>query len=274
MNAHAESAESAEEIESMRFKDKVVLVTGASRNTGVGVAALFLREGAKVCICGSTPKSTAQGGQFLREMGLDGFLEVPADIGDTAQVRAMFAKIREVHGRIDIVVNNACNQGIGPSFEEMDPEYFLSVIRTNLLGTFQVSQEAVKMMLAQESRGVIVNLGSNVSMRAIRKRTAYVASKGGIDALTRAMAVDLGPKGIRVNMVAPGYIFTNRWEKLDDETRKRRRLNCPLGVEATADDIAQAVAFMASDASRNICGERLVVDAGCSAQHMPIDVDV
>jgi NAD(P)-dependent dehydrogenase (short-subunit alcohol dehydrogenase family) len=258
----------------MRFKGKVVLVTGASRNTGVSIAALFIREGAKVCVSGSTPASTARGGATLRGMGLDGFLEVPADIGDTGQVRALFAKIRAVHGRIDIVVNNACNQGIGPAFEEMDPEYFLSVVRTNLIGTFQVSQEAVKMMLQQESGGVIVNLGSNVSMRAIRNRTAYVASKGGLDALTRSMAVDLGPKGIRVNMVAPGYIFTDRWEKISEAARARRRLNCPLGFEAAGDDIAQAVAFMASDASRNICGERLVVDAGCSAQHMPVDVDL
>jgi len=258
----------------MRFHDKVVLVTGASRNTGVGIAALFIREGAKVCINGSTPASTAQGGRLLREMGLEGFLETPADIGDIAQVRAMFCKIREVYGRIDILVNNACNQGIGPAFEDMTPEYFLSVIRTNLLGTFQVSQEAVKMMLRQETRGVIVNLGSNVSMRAIRNRCAYVSSKGGIDALTRAMAVDLGPKGIRVNMVAPGYIHTDRWDVLDEAKKKRRRMNCPIGMEATADDVAQAVAFLASDASRNICGERLVVDAGCSAQHMPADTDV
>ena len=258
----------------MRFKDKVVLVTGTSRNTGVGIAALFIREGAKVCVCSSTPESTAKGAAELRDMGLTGFTETPADISNTEQVRAMFKTIMDTFGRLDILVNNACNQGIGPAFEEMTPEFFLTVIKTNLLGTFQVSQEAVKMMLKQESRGVIVNLGSNVSMRSIRKRTAYVASKGGIDALTRSMAVDLGPKGIRVNMVAPGYIFTDRWEKLSEETMKRRRLNCPLGIEATADDIAQAVAFMASDASRNICGERLVVDAGCSAQHMPVDVDL
>lgn len=258
----------------MRFQDKVVLVTGASRNTGVGIAALFIREGAKVCICGSTPASTEQGGRFLRDMGLDGFIEVPCDIGNTDEVRAMFAVIRKTFGRIDIVVNNACNQGIGKPFEEMDPAYFMSVIQTNLLGTFQVSQEAVKMMLQQESRGVIVNLGSNVSTRAIRNRTAYVASKGGLDALTRSMAVDLSPKGIRVNMVAPGYIYTDRWDKLDEVSRTRRRKNCPLGFEASADDIAQAVAFLASDASRNIAGERIVVDAGCSAQHMPVDVDI
>lgn len=207
-------------------------------------------------------------------MGLTNFVETPADISDITAVRAMFHTIKETFGRIDILVNNACNQGIGPAFEEMDPEYFLSVIKTNLLGTFQVSQEAVKMMLTQESRGVIVNLGSNVSMRAIRNRTAYVSSKGGLDALTRSMAVDLGPKGIRVNMVAPGYIYTDRWDKLSEEKMKRRRLNCPIGMEATADDVAQAVAFLASDASRNICGERVVVDAGCSAQHMPVDVDL
>lgn len=256
-----------------RFENKVVLVTGASRNTGVGIAALFIREGAKVCICGSSEKSTAQGGKFLREMGLDGFTEVPCDISNLEQVKNMFGVIKEKFGRIDILVNNACNQGIGPAFEDMAPDYFLSVLKTNMLGTFQVSQQAVKMMLKQESRGVIVNLGSNVSMRAIRNRTAYVSSKGGVDALTRSMAVDLGPKGIRVNEVAPGYIYTDRWDKLDEATMKRRRLNTPIGMEATADDIAQAVAFMASDASKNIAGERLVVDAGCSAQHMPIDVD-
>ena len=102
---------------------------------------------------------------------------------------------------------------------------------------------------------------------------AYVASKGGIDALTRSMAVDLGPRGIRVNMVAPGYIHTDRWDKLDESLCTRRRNNCPLRPEASAEDIAQAVAFLASDASANICGERLVVDGGCSAQHMPEDAD-
>ena len=102
---------------------------------------------------------------------------------------------------------------------------------------------------------------------------AYVASKGGIDALTRSMAVDLGPRGIRVNMVAPGYIHTDRWDKLDESLCTRRRNNCPLRQEASAEDIAQAVAFLASDASANICGERLVVDGGCSALHIPEDVD-
>lgn len=95
----------------MRFHNQVVLVTGASRNRGVGISAIFLREGAKVCICGSTPASTAEGGRFLREQGLEGFLETPADISDPVQVQGMFAKIRETYGRIDVLVNNACQQG-------------------------------------------------------------------------------------------------------------------------------------------------------------------
>lgn len=256
-----------------RFTDKVALITGASRNTGVGIAALFLREGARVCICGSTQKSIQEGGKLLREQGFSGFREIACDISDSVQVDQMFEIIKNEFGRIDILVNNACDQGIGEPFEKMTPEYFLGVIKTNLLGTFQVSQHAVKMMLEQEERGVIVNLGSNVSTRAIRNRTAYCTSKGGIDALTRSMALDLAPKGIRVNCVAPGYINTNRWDNLDESIKKRRRLNTPLGVEASYDDIAQAVAFFASDAAKNIAGERLVVDAGCSCQHMPVDTD-
>lgn len=256
-----------------RFENKVVLVTGASRNTGVAIAALFIREGAKVFTCGSTAESTAKGEAALKGMGLDGFTAIPCDISDPEQVKAMFRRIQEEAGRIDILVNNAANQGIGPAFIDMEPSFFLNVLKTNMVGGFQVTQQAVRMMLKQESKGVVVFLGSNVSMRAIRNRTAYVASKGGIDALVRSLALDLGPLGIRVNEVAPGYIYTERWDALTEDIKARRRLNCPLRKEASGDDIAQAVAFLASDASKNIAGERIVVDAGCSCQHMPEDVD-
>ncbi|MBU2904108.1 SDR family oxidoreductase [Arenibacter algicola] len=257
----------------MRFKDKVVLVTGATRNTGVGIAALFIKEGAKVCINGSTVKGVKNGAMKLNSMGLVNFHEFKADITNTQQVKEMFKLIHKKFGQIDILVNNAVDQGIGMKFDTMEPEHFLKVLKTNLFGTFQVSQQAVKLMLNQESKGVIVNLGSNVSTRAIHDRTAYVTSKGGIDALTRSMSIDLGPKGIRVNMVAPGYIFTDRWDKLTVDHVTRRRSNIPIGIEATIDDIAQAVAFLASDVAKNINGERLVVDGGCSAQHLPMDVD-
>lgn len=256
-----------------RFKGKVIIVTGASRNTGVAIARRFIREGAIVYSSASTEESTRHGAELIRASACGDFKSVACDISDEAQVKALFAKVLDDQGRLDILVNNACNQGIGPKFLDMASDFFLTVVKTNLLGTFQMCREAAKIMAKQESRGVIVNLGSNVSTRAIRNRTAYVASKGGIDALTRSIALDLGPLGIRVNEVAPGYINTNRWDKLDESVKARRRHNCPLRREATGDDIAGAVAFLASEDSGNMTGERIVVDAGCSCQHMPEDVD-
>ncbi len=264
-----------------RFEGKVVLVTGGNRNTGLDLTEIFVREGARVFMCGSSPASTERGAELLRQRGVTAFTAVPCDVSDAAQVAALFDRIERDAGRLDVLVNNAANQGIGHGSPlEMTTDQMLDVFRTNLLGGFQVTQTACKrFFLKQEpnpftrQKGVVVFLGSNTSMRAIRNRTAYVTSKGGIDALVRSLALDLGPLGIRVNEVAPGYIYTERWDALDETVKARRRLNCPLRHEATGGDIAEAVAFLASDAARNIGGERLVVDAGCSAQHMPEDVD-
>jgi len=257
-----------------KFENKVVLVTGSNQNTGLEIAAGFMDEGAEVIVTGPSAEDVGKGAAILRERGYTSFIECPADIRSLSDVENLFSVIKEKFGRLDVLVNNACDQGIGPAFLDMDPEFFLNVIKTNMLGTFQVSQQAVRMMVEQESKGIIVNLGSNTSVEAIRNRTAYVASKGGVDALTRSMALDLAPMGIRVNMVAPGYIYTSRWDVLDEKTKLRRRTNMPNGLEATGRDIANAVMFLASDDAKAICGERIVVDSGCSIQLMPVDVDV
>jgi NAD(P)-dependent dehydrogenase (short-subunit alcohol dehydrogenase family) len=257
----------------MRFSNKTVLVTGASRNTGLGIAGRFEAEGATVFVNGTTVDGVSRAVAELRSRGCERLIEAPADLGDAAAVDSLFALIRERTGRLDVLVNNAVLQGIGYSFEETPLEHFEKVLRVNLVGLFHVSREAAKMMIAQGG-GAIVNIGSNVSTRAIRKRSGYGASKGGVDGLTLAMAVDLGPRGIRVNTVAPGYIHTDRWESLSQQDTLRRRANVPLGKEASADEVASAVLFLASDEASNIHGARLVVDGGCSAQHMPSDVDV
>jgi NAD(P)-dependent dehydrogenase (short-subunit alcohol dehydrogenase family) len=211
----------------------------------------------------------------MEQLGAGGqgrLIELPGDIAHPEAVEAMFSKIRRF-GRLDVLVNNAVIQGVGPSFPDTTLELFESVLRVNLIGLFHMSREAARMMIAQGG-GAIVNIGSNVSKRAIHNRSAYVASKGGVDALTLAMAVDLAPHGIRVNTVAPGYIHTDRWEKLSEAHTQRRRANVPLGKEASAEDVANAVLFLASDEAASITGARLVVDGGCSAQHMPVDIDV
>lgn len=258
-----------------RFEGKVVLVTGGNRNTGLDLVERFLREGAKVYLCGSSEASTARGVEKLTARGLTGFTARACDISDAAQVAALFDLIERDAGRLDVLVNNAANQGIGHGGPlEMDPDLFFDVFKTNVAGAFRVTQTACnRFFMKQASRGAVVFLSSNTAQRAIRRRTAYCASKGAINSMVRALALDLAPLGIRVNACAPGYINTERWETLDPAVAARRRLNCPLRQEAKGADIAGVVAFLASDDAANMTGEIVTCDAGCSCQHMPEDVD-
>ena len=278
-----------------RFKDKVVLVTGGNRNTGLWIVKKFADEGAKVFMCGSSEASTQKGIESLRVwFGTDSVVSSSVasndagmtlkdakviaqacDVGNRAQVEALMDLIEKEAGRLDILVNNAADQGLGLGpILEMDPNAILKVMGTNVRGGFQVTQAAAKrFFVKQESHGTVVFLSSNTAMRAIRGRVAYCASKGAINSMVRALALDLAPFGIRVNCCAPGYIYTERWDVLDPKIAARRRANCPLGREAKGADIANVVAFLASEDSGNMTGEIVTCDAGCSAQHMPVDVD-
>ena len=265
-----------------RFEGKVVLVTGGNRNTGLDIVERFAREGATVYMCGSSEDSTAKGAAELKARGLDGIISRPCDISDAGQVDALFNAIEKGSGRLDILVNNAANQGIGHGGPlEMKPEMFYDVFKTNVMGGFRVTQAACNRFFMKKPyeigspyRGTVVFLPSNTAMRAIRGRTAYCASKGAINSMVRALALDLAPLGIRVNACAPGYIYTERWDVLPPEKAARRRLNCPLRKKAKGSDIANVVAFLASDDSGNMAGEIVTCDAGCSCQHMPEDVDM
>ena len=256
----------------MRFKGKVVLVTGAVRNTGLAIAEAFAEEGAKIALNGRKGEDVERVAAMLREKFGATVFEATADVADPEQVDAMFAKIKSEFGRLDILVNNAILQGVGHSFTDTPLELLNDVFAVNVFGAFHCAREAAKMMVEQ-GFGSIVNVGSNTSEQAIGDRTAYIASKGAIDALTRAMAVDLGPKGVRVNNVAAGYIHTDRWESLTKE-KERRRANIPLGAEASGREIADAILFMASDAASKITGTRLLVDGGVSSQLVPADCDM
>ena len=264
-----------------RFKDKVVLVTGGNRNTGLWLVKKFVDEGAKVFMCGSSAASTAAGVEKLKGLGVEKVTAQACDVGDKAQVNALMDLIEREAGTLDILVNNAADQGLGHGGPlEMDPDLILKVMGTNVRGGFQVTQAAANRFFMRRPyevggpyRGTVVFLSSNTAMRAIRGRTAYCASKGAINSMVRALALDLSPLGIRVNACAPGYIYTERWDVLDEKIKARRRANCPLGMEAKGADIANVVAFLASEDSGNMAGEIVTCDAGCSCQHMPKDVD-
>ncbi|MCQ2392205.1 MAG: SDR family oxidoreductase [Kiritimatiellae bacterium] len=263
------------------FENKVVLVTGGNRNTGLWLVKKFVDEGAKVFMCGSSEASTAKGVAALEAMGVEGVVAQACDIGDKAQVAALMDLVERTAGTLDILINNAADQGIGLGGPlEMDPDAILKVMGTNVRGGFQVTQAAANRFfmkkpyaVGQPYRGTVVFLSSNTAQRAIRGRTAYCASKGAINAMVRALALDLSPLGIHINACAPGYINTERWDVLDPKIAARRRANCPLGREASGMDIANVVAFLASDMSGNMAGEVVTCDAGCSCQHMPADVD-
>lgn len=260
------------------FSGKVVVVTGGNRNTGLAIVERFLRDGARVFFCGSSEASTQEGIDALRADGfVDGFTGVKCDVSKKEDVSALFDTVERESGRLDIVVSNAANFGLGQGGPlDMTEEQFLAVLNTNLLGCFRVVQGACKRFFLKQERnpatdqcGIAVVVGSNSSERVSRNRTSYCSAKGGMDALVRSLAVDLGPMGIRVNMVAPGFIYTNRWELLSDEIKAQRRANTVTGHESTGSDVAAAVAFLSSDGARTMQGARLVMDSGSTVQLYP-----
>ncbi len=247
---------------------KIALVTGATRHTGYAIAAELLRQGAIVYVNGRNAEDLAAA---VERLGA-GARPALADLSQEHAVRGMMADLLAEAGRLDILVNNACHLGIGPDFVETPMELLDQVLSVNLRATFLLAQLAAREMM-RHREGAIINISSNTADRVIRQRSTYIASKGAINALTRALAVELAPHGIRVNTVSPGYIHTTRWESISAATRDRRHANIPLGLEASGEDIGRAVVFFASEMANNIVGAHLTVDGGASTQLFPADVE-
>lgn len=256
----------------MIFTDKRVLVTGASVNTGLGIARRFAAEGAMVFVSDLDPTKTALAVRQLHQSTSERVFGIVGDLADESAIDRMFAEVQEMAGGLDVLVNNAAQHAIGFPFLETPLEVLMHALRVNLVGSFLCGQRAGRMM-REGGGGSIINVGSNCADRAIRERSAYIASKGAMEALTRAMAIELGPFGIRVNTVAPGYINTDRWLHLGPGVAARRRATVPTGRESTAEDVANAVLFLASDAARQVTGTRLTIDGGCSIQLLPEDAE-
>lgn len=248
---------------------RVALVTGAARHTGCAIAAELLRQGMRVYV---NDHDEAAVRSAVASLG-DEARPAPADLSQPEAVDAMCQRVLDDAGGIDLLVNNACHHGIGHGFLDTPMALFDEVLAVNVRSVFQLSQRVAQTMLERGS-GSIVHIGSNTSHRAIRNRSAYIASKGAIDSLTRAMALELAPHSVRVNTIAPGYVRTTRWDELPADTAERRHNNIPLRVEADGNDVARTVAFLGSDAARRITGQRIVVDGGMDIQLVPPDADV
>ena len=188
------------------------------------------------------------------------------------QAQALIDRTVDAFNRVDIVVNNAGIVAFIRPFLELAPEAWQRIIGVNLGGLFNVSVPAARVM-AQQGSGCIVNISSVGATRAHRNMVPYDATKGGIEAATRAMALDLAPHGIRVNAIALGNVRTDRWDGVSETEIARRRKVIPLGREETADDAAAAVVFLCSDDASYITGQTLGVDGGLLAQLRPPDAE-
>lgn len=251
------------------LEGKVVLVTGSAKGIGLAIAQRFAAAGSAVAMNDVNTDQLDESAQAVASTGAD-VMAVPADVADSGAVGAMIDQIMERHGRIDVVVNNAGIVSPMLHFFDADEAWWRRIVDVNLTGHFLVSHPAARIM-AKQGGGCIINMSSGGASRAHRSFTAYDATKGGIEALTRAMAVDLAPYGIRVNALMPGSIDTS---SQGAEYRQKSGVNIPLGRVGDPGEMAGAALFLASDDAGYITGDVIKVDGGMLAQQRSATVDI
>jgi 3-oxoacyl-[acyl-carrier protein] reductase len=240
---------------------RVVLVTGSSRGIGAEVAVKAAAEGATVAVHYLRSAEAAEGVVTrARSYGVESEA-FAADIGDGPQAEGLVAAVIDRFGRLDGLVNNAGQTLVGP-FLEITPAQWDEVIGTDLTAAYHTCRAALPSMVERGS-GTIVNIASRLGQMGIAETAAYSAAKAGLIGLTRALAREFGPHGIRVNAVAPGVTITEMTTDLVDSEEGRRRLrDMALGRFGRADEVADAVIFLLSDASSLFLGQTLNPNAG------------
>ncbi|PZU83273.1 MAG: short-chain dehydrogenase [Shinella sp.] len=249
----------------MRLANKIAIITGAGAGIGAATAEVFVKEGAKVVIAdfnGEAAKATADG------LG-DNAISIKVDVRRSEDVKAMVELAVSTFGGLDIIVNNA-GRGIIGTVETTSEDDWDDIVAVNLKGVYLCSKFAVPALRARGG-GSIINTASNIVTFGIRDRAAYVAAKGGVGALTRAMALDHAPDNIRVNSVAPGVIWSNYYDKMLKEVADPEafvnglKARSPMNRVGEPHDIAKAILYLASDESTFATGSMLTVDGGASA---------
>jgi 3-oxoacyl-[acyl-carrier protein] reductase len=240
---------------------RVVLVTGSSRGIGAEIVAKAAAEGAIVAVhYHGSPEAAARVVARARGLGVEAE-SFAADVGDGRQAEALVEQVIGRFGRVDALVNNAGLTQVGP-FLEIEPADWDAVIRTDLTAAFHTCRAALPSMVERGS-GTIVNIASRLGQMGVAETAAYSAAKAGLIGLTRSLAREFGPRGIRVNAVAPGVTITEMTADLVDSDEGRRRLrDMALGRFGRPEEVADAVIFLLSDASALFLGQTLNPNAG------------
>ena len=243
----------------MLLKDRTAVVTGGSRGIGYAVAEAFVKEGAKVVLCASREETAAKAVNSLKEKYPDAVISsIIPKLTDFSDVKVKFDKVAEEYGGIDILVNNA---GVSEStpFEQYTEELFDKVMDLNVKGIYNCSRAVVESM-EKKGKGVILNTSSMVSISGQPAGIAYPTSKFAVNGMTLSLARELGPKGIRVNAVAPGITNTDMMQAVPKEVIEPLIARIPLKRLGEPEDIANAFVFLASDMADYITGVTLSVD--------------
>ncbi|MBQ9965680.1 MAG: SDR family oxidoreductase [Clostridia bacterium] len=254
--------------------NKAVFITGAQMGTGYGIAEKFAGEGYDVFITSRKgAEAVAAAEKLSKDFGVfaRGY---ECNIRNEQQVIDIFADIDKTGRFVETVVLNAANMGFNPKdpaagqdFWTVTPEDFGEVFETNLVWNFTIIRQAA-IRMREKGKGSVVFISSNTAYRAIPNRAAYSASKGGINSLSKALAVDLGKYGIRSNVVLPGTIKTQRWVEMGSKQIVNGMLT-PIGDISDFEDIANAAFYFGTDASKNVTGSELILDGGMSCQLYP-----
>lgn len=251
---------------SLDFYGRVVWITGASKGLGRAMAFAFAGAGADLVLSARSAEALEEIAATLRGRGVRVAL-APGSVTEATDVEAAVATIEREHGRLDALINNA---GISPHFtgaEKLDEAALAEVLQTNLLGAFACCRAALPLLDASAD-GAVVNISSVHGHRSYRRLLAYAVSKGGLEMLTRVLADEWAPRGIRVNSLAPGYIETDMTEGLRAHDGLSADIlgRTPLGRFATPAEIAACAMFLASPIASYVTGTTLFADGGWSAR--------
>ncbi|GAF96728.1 unnamed protein product, partial [marine sediment metagenome] len=246
----------------MKLKGKIAIVTGATKGIGVAIAKEYALEGAKVVLAGRTEELGQKVVDEIQQNGGDAIMVV-CDMSKTSDIDNLVAQTVTQYGGVDIVVNNA---GVNHSanFFDIREEDWDWVMSVDLKGSFFLAQAAARVMVEQGRSGSIINISSVMAVLALADQIPYCAAKGGVNQMTKAMALSLIDKGIRVNAVGPGPVMTELMERVVHNKKKHDQLmeRLPIGYIASCEEIARVCVFLASEDSSYIIGQCIYPDGG------------